>query len=79
MSLTSARLKRAAKLTTALADEKVRWEESVEVRGGGRGEGGEEREGRRGEHVPEGRVQGQPVRDQYIISSHTCCGHLSVV
>ena len=51
MSLTSARLKRAAKLTTALADEKVRWEESVEVRGGGRGEGGEGREGRRAEHV----------------------------
>jgi dynein heavy chain len=33
MSLTQARLKRAGKLTTALADEKTRWEESVEVSG----------------------------------------------
>ena len=31
MSLTQARLKRAGKLTAALADEKVRWEESVVV------------------------------------------------
>ena len=31
MSLTTARLKRAGKLTTALADEKVRWDESVIV------------------------------------------------
>lgn len=31
MALTSARLKRSGKLTTALADEKVRWEQSVEV------------------------------------------------
>jgi dynein heavy chain, axonemal len=31
MSLTQARLKRAGKLTTALADEKTRWEESVQV------------------------------------------------
>lgn len=32
MGLTQARLKRAGKLTTALADEKVRWDESVVVR-----------------------------------------------
>jgi hypothetical protein len=32
MSLTSARLKRSGKLTTALADEKIRWEQSVEVK-----------------------------------------------
>jgi len=32
MALTQARLKRAGKLTTALADEKTRWEESVAVR-----------------------------------------------
>lgn len=31
MNLTNARLKRAGKLTTALGDEKVRWEESVGV------------------------------------------------
>ena len=31
MSLTEARLKRAGKLTLALADEKTRWEESVAV------------------------------------------------
>ena len=31
MGLTQARLKRAGKLTTALGDEKVRWEESVLV------------------------------------------------
>jgi len=31
MALTQARLKRAGKLTTALADEKTRWEESVAV------------------------------------------------
>ena len=31
MALTQARMKRAGKLTTALADEKIRWEESVEV------------------------------------------------
>lgn len=31
MALTQARLKRAGKLTTALGDEKVRWEESVAV------------------------------------------------
>jgi len=31
MALTQARLKRAGKLTTALADEKTRWEESVSV------------------------------------------------
>ena len=29
---TAARLKRSAKLTTALADEQVRWDESVKVR-----------------------------------------------
>ena len=33
MALTTARLKRSGKLTSALADEKTRWEESVEVRG----------------------------------------------
>lgn len=32
MTLTQARLRRAGKLTTALADEKTRWEESVAVR-----------------------------------------------
>jgi len=32
MALTQARLKRAGKLTTALADEKTRWEDSVAVR-----------------------------------------------
>ncbi len=32
MALTQARLKRAGKLTTALGDEKGRWEISVEVR-----------------------------------------------
>ena len=31
MSLTEARLKRAGKLTTALADEKIRWDQSVAV------------------------------------------------
>lgn len=31
MSLTQARLKRSGKLTTALADEKLRWEQSVAV------------------------------------------------
>ena len=31
MALTQARLKRAGKLTTALADEKIRWEESITV------------------------------------------------
>ena len=31
MALTQARLKRAARLTAALADEKTRWEESVAV------------------------------------------------
>ena len=31
MALTQARLKRAGKLTAALADEKTRWEESVAV------------------------------------------------
>lgn len=31
MADTQARLKRAAKLTTGLADEQVRWAESVEV------------------------------------------------
>ena len=31
MALTQARLRRSGKLTTALADEKVRWEESVKV------------------------------------------------
>lgn len=31
MLLTQARLRRAGKLTTALADEKTRWEESVDV------------------------------------------------
>ena len=31
MALTTARLKRAGKLTTALADEKIRWGETVEV------------------------------------------------
>lgn len=31
MALTQARLRRAGKLTTALADEKTRWEESVAV------------------------------------------------
>ena len=33
MALTQARLRRAGKLTTALADEKTRWEESVTVGG----------------------------------------------
>ena len=32
MALTQARLKRAGKLTTALGDEKIRWEISVQVR-----------------------------------------------
>ena len=31
MSLTTARLKRAGKLTSALGDEKVRWEQNVKV------------------------------------------------
>ncbi len=31
MALTQARLRRAGKLTTALGDEKIRWEESVKV------------------------------------------------
>ena len=32
MNLTQARLNRAGRLTTALGDEKVRWEKSVEVK-----------------------------------------------
>jgi dynein heavy chain len=35
MQLTQTRLRRAGKLTTALADEKGRWEESVKVRAQG--------------------------------------------
>ena len=35
MKLTEARLKRAGKLTSALGDEKVRWDESVKVSGAG--------------------------------------------
>jgi len=31
MALTQARLKRASKLTAALADEKTRWEQTIEV------------------------------------------------
>lgn len=31
IATTAARLKRASKLTTALADEQIRWQESVEV------------------------------------------------
>jgi len=33
MALTQARLKRAGRLTTALADEKTRWEDTVAVSG----------------------------------------------